>query len=520
MSTSLAQAKTFWTGLPAARRRLLLAAGTATLVAVLLVAAVGSRPPQYAPLYTHLAPSDAAAIVAKLSASKVPYQLSSDGKTISVPQDQVAKLRLQMAAQGLPNSGTVGLGIVDSLGFSATNFQQQIAYLRALQGELTQTISQIDGVAGARVHIVLPKNQIFSTTAPKATAAVLVRLTPGATLGPGQVGAIQHLVASSVQGLKPADVTVVDQQGVLLSSSAGQAGAVSASGDLTTQQRFQQQLQGSLDRLLSQVFGLGNVVTHVQAQLNFDHRTITQNLFTAPSAQGKGSGKGQPQGLLENLQQLKEQFKGQGVSPAIGVPGTSSNSIPNYPVVGAKGGNSSYVKDQTNQKYALDETQTRTQVAPGAVKRLSVAVVINRKLSPVQQQAIVRTVSAAIGADPARHDQIDVVGMPFTASLASQLGGAPAPAKAQAVSPVVYAAAGGALLVLAAVLWALLGAGKKRRRDDAEADLAAELVGRAKGENGPALPEIEGLLSLPLKDRVQRRPEDVASILRLWMSEE
>src|SRR6185437_7296327 len=174
--------------------------------------------PTYTPLFSNLAASDASAITDKLSAAKEPYKLSDGGSTILVPQKDVYQLRLDMAKANLPTGGVSGFSLLDKGGITTSQFQQNVEYQQAIEGELVKTIEAIDGVSAAVVHVVLPDNDVFSSDSSKPTASVLVPTGPSKPLGGGQVQAIVHLVASSIEGLDPNDVTVADSHGNVLSA--------------------------------------------------------------------------------------------------------------------------------------------------------------------------------------------------------------------------------------------------------------------------------------------------------------
>lgn len=211
---------------------------TVLITAALLVGAVmlvrWTSAASYAPLFNNLPPADASAIVDKLSADGVPYELTDGGATILVPQEQVYDLRLQMSGQGLPSGGTDGYALLDAQGLTTSEFQQQVGYQRALEGELRKTIESIDGVEAASVHLAIPTRDVFATEQDKPTASVLVTTRPGASIASGQVAAIVNLVAASVAGMDPTDVTVADSTGRVL-SVAGQPGGLAA-GDQRAQQ--------------------------------------------------------------------------------------------------------------------------------------------------------------------------------------------------------------------------------------------------------------------------------------------
>lgn len=516
LGSTLSSLRTQWQGLTPARRRTLLGVFAAVAFGVLLVALLGTRPPAMAPLFTNLAPTDGAAIVAQLSHNKVPYKLANNGQTILVPQSQVDQLRLTMAGLGLPKAGPVGLSSVLTLPFGATSFTRQVAYQNALQGELEQTINQIQGVTASRVQIVMPQQPTFSGQSTPASAAVLVQLQPGITLSSAQVQGIAHLVAASVQGLSPNGVTVLDQSGQILWSQGSGTAALGATGPATQaesqfqlQQQFDQALQTNLQQMLDQVFGPGNVVAQVQAQLNFNSGTLDQTLFLP-----KGSGPA----VVQSMQQLKQTVVGQGLA-STSVAGTAANSFPTYPAGG--GSNTSSTSNQLTQNFDVSQSVRHTVIAPGSVSRLSVAVVVNATLNASQLALVRSTVQAAVGADPARQDQITVVGLPFNHTLVNTLANqAAVPVR---TLPVVQIAAGAALLLLLLVILLV------RRRPAREAEALAGADGTVSGPSAVSLAtgadSLDGAMASAQAARerlhasLRQRPEDVARVIRVWLEQ-
>jgi flagellar M-ring protein FliF len=532
----------FWQGLHPRRRRGVLTAGAVALIALGIWGAIQARGPAMAPLFTQLQPTDAASIVSQLQSQHVPYQLADNGATIMVPQSQVYQLRLDMAAKGLPSEGVVGFSLFDNTSITQTQFDQQVNFLRALEGELTKTILYINGVQAARVALTLPNqsSSFLSSNNPPPTASVLLQMAPGAQLATSQVQGIMHLVAASVQGMKPSDVTVLDSHGDLLSAQVS-ADQNPTTGTLAQQQidltnQFDQQLQSSLETLLEQVLGVGNVVTRVQATLNFDQQTTTSQLFQPVQ--------GTQQGVLQSVNDLKETFTGTGTPPA---PAGSASNTPSYPFTASGSGNNQYSQTQNQSQYAVSQITQHTTVAPGAVQRLSVAVAVNQSLTTAQQQAITQMVNAAIGADPTRKDQITVVGMPFAVATASGLVTAPKGAATPSpVLPLALAAVAAVSVITALVLTVRGGSDTEDLvAVAAERRLAEQLVGRSSIPAGGGVPADGAAEDIDLLDDsndpdavrraarqeteqrrreivsvVQRRPEDVANVLRSWLTEE
>ncbi|MDA8064299.1 MAG: flagellar basal-body MS-ring/collar protein FliF [Thermaerobacter sp.] len=488
-----------------------LAGGAALLLLVLVVflvarASVGQP---YVSVFTNLQPTDAAAIVKKLGDAKIPYRLSAGGTAVSVPQPQAAQARLSMAAAGLPNQGTVGFSIFQQNQLGMSSFQQHVEYLQALEGELDRTLNQMSGVQATRVELVLPKPSVFTSQTQPATAAVFLKLEPTAQLSSGQVRAVVNLVAHSVQGLSTKNVVVVDNLGQVLSAAGTGAGTSAATGDLALAQKVDTELQGKLQTLLSQVLGPGNVATQVTATLNFNPGTVTRKIFQ-PTANG--------QGILKSEQALKETFSGTGQVPG-GVPGTKSN-ISTYPALTGNTGTSTYAKTQTNQSFDVSQVDSTTRIVPGAVRRLSVAVVVNQNLSATQRRAIQNLVASAVGSDPARQDQITVTGMPFnttlTKALQKQMN---AERSATQQRNLVQMAGEGAILAALLVAAFML----LRRRSKAPSHRAAIPTGREEAAPAPPLsPEEQQRIRKreEVEGMARQKPENVADIVRAWMKEE
>src|SRR4051794_32299330 len=225
--------------------------GVAVLLAGGLLFASWASKPTFAPLFSNLSSTDASAIVDQLNSDGTAYQLSDGGKTILVAKDKVYDQRLKMSGKGLPAEADSGYSLLDKQGITTSEFMQQVGYQRALEGELAKTIKSIDRIQAATVHLVIPQKDVFSDDAKQPTASVLVTTQSGDQLDQGQVQAIVHLVASSVEGLDPKNVTVADSKGAVLSTGNGEAG--SAEGDLRSQQT--EQFQNRMNSALSQMLG-------------------------------------------------------------------------------------------------------------------------------------------------------------------------------------------------------------------------------------------------------------------------
>src|SRR3954470_19334097 len=235
--------------------------------------------PTMAPLFSNLASSDASAIVDQLTTDGVSYTLADGGATIMVAQEVVNSERLVMSGKGLPASNDNGYALLDQQGITTSEFQQQVSYQRALEGELANTLKALDGVHQAVVHIALPKDQVFATDQGKPTASVLLDLAPGTKLSGEQVQAVTHLVSSSIEKMDPTDVTVAASTGAVLSA----AGETSAAGSSDTQAQAEQdeesRLAANAQSILDRVAGPGNAVVTVRADLNFDKVDTTAESY-------------------------------------------------------------------------------------------------------------------------------------------------------------------------------------------------------------------------------------------------
>src|SRR3954462_1264786 len=229
--------------------------------------------PTYAPLYSSLSGEDASAVVDELDKEGVKYELSNGGPTVMVPQGQVYSARIALSGKGLPaSSDSDGYGLLDDTSLSTSEFQEQTSFKRAMEGELAKTIEAIDGVDTAVVHLALPEKQVFSDEQDPATASVLVKTRVGTTLSDDQVQAIVHLVASSIDGLDPKNVTVADATGrVLTAQDDTTAGA--ASTRMQQVDEFQDQMKGNIQKALDTVVGAGHSTVNLTADLDFDQTT-------------------------------------------------------------------------------------------------------------------------------------------------------------------------------------------------------------------------------------------------------
>lgn len=412
-------------------QKILLIAVPSLLFLGLLIFILVSSQSRYEVLYSHLEQKDAAEVTAELKKENIPYKLASKDNFVMVlvPSEKVYDTRLNLAGQGLPKGSGVGYEIFDQPKWGSTDFTQKINYKRAIETEMSRTISSLQQIQTARVSIVMPEPELFTEREKPTTASVVLEMKPENQLKKEQVRGIVHLVSASVEGLKPENVSVIDSKGNILSAFIQEeqqdnnpdnpAGtALTQQAKLTlhqmeVQQNYERNLEGKINSMLSKVLeGNGHFSVKVTAELNFDKTESDSEIFE-PVVDG--------QGIARSSQTEKEQYVGDGGFPASivgGVPGTDSN-IPGYQAVA--GTNSQYSKEKNTTNYEINRTVKHNVVAPGSPKRISVAVFVDN-LQPQQREHIQSAVVAAAGLDLNRGDQVAVENMPFvnTEALAAQ----------------------------------------------------------------------------------------------------
>ena len=377
------------------------------------------KEPELVVLFSQLNPDDTRAIVQELGKQGAVYEVGEDGNTIKVPAERVHELRLQMASLGLPESAGVGFEIFDRTGLGVTPFTQQMNYRRALQGELARTISQLSQVERVRVHLVIPEKRLFTTEQKPAQAAVVLTLKRGNPLGGTQVQGIVHLVASSVEGLEPGQVTVVDNHGQVLSQHSADGDAQLTASQIETQRRVERDLEQRVQTMLDQVLGRDKSVIRVTAPLEFRQVEITEESFD-PNSQVVRS---------ENRSQEKVVEAG----ASLGVPGVRTN-VPNDLKASTGGRPKEAKRKNETLNYEVNRKVSKIIEPTGAIKRLSVAVLVDgtyespqgvdgqtdgntaEKYVPRPEQEIqnlVQIVKKAVGFSEERGDQIEVINVPF-----------------------------------------------------------------------------------------------------------
>ncbi|MBP2642415.1 MAG: fliF [Firmicutes bacterium] len=502
-----------WKNLNNKQRYIIMASAVLVFLAVIGWSFWWGTRTEYVPLFTGLDAKDAGEVAAKLKEMKVAYELGNNGTAIMVSSKDVYQARLDLASQGLPK-GSKGFEIFDQNKFGATDFQNKVYYLQALQGELTRTIEQMAEVEKARVHIVLPEDSLYKKNEKAATASIMVKLRPSAELSKAQVKGIVNLVAHSIQGLKPENITVIDNFArVLNDQDSEQTANTETLTQIELTKKIQENLQKNTQSLLEQVLGPGKAAVRVSVELTFDQRTVDKQVFE-PVVDDKG--------IVRSEQTANESYKGTNGQPG-GVPGTTSN-IPGY--VTSNNSQSSYEKKEATRNYEINETKEKTVVAPGGIKRLTVSVLVDGSLDKTQQDSIAKTVASAVGANPARGDVVSVESIAFSTEVADKLRQEEQAEQAQKTRELWFKYGAAAIAVIA-ILYLLRSYLQRRRQAEEEAALLELEAQQMEGEEEEAAAnEVSEEEAERLSQReaimkfAKSRPEEVAQLIRTWINEE
>lgn len=373
-------------------------------------------------LYTDLKPHDVSRIVDELERMKIPYRVSEGADTIFVPEEIVPELRNAMAQKGLPQE-RAGLEIFEKPRFGMTEFMQRVNYQRAVQGELERTITKIQCVENARVHIAFPEKKLFTEQEKTPTASVMLWITPGCSLPPGSIKGIVHLVSSSVEGMKPENVTVVDQRGRILAPRKPEEEELvhveASEAQIQLKRKFERDLEERLTELLEKSVGEGKVAVKVDAELDFTKvKRVSERFDPFETA-------------VRSEQIINERFKGVGAVP-IGPPGTRENVPPDIGVEPLPG-KSEYERDERIRNYEISKIVEHVEEEVGDIRRISVAVMVDGQYDierrdgkpyvrfiplPDDQLENIRSfIISAVGMKPERGDQVSVVSVPFEVSF-------------------------------------------------------------------------------------------------------
>lgn len=503
----LLQLRDFFLALPPGRRASFLVMTSAVLGGTVALAWwVGQ--PSYRLLYADLGPSDAGAVIDHLKGERVPYRVGDGGGTIEVPALHVHEARMALAAAGIPRGGGgVGFEIFDTQTLGMTDFVQRLNYQRALQGELARTITQLDQVEAARVHLALPERSLFVAEERRPSASAILKLRGGRSLATEQVAGVVHLIAASVEGLQAADVTVVDVNGQVLTRDLQETTGQSAGkGMLALQRELEHDYVSRIETMLERVLGPGHALARVTLALDLSRVERTEESFDPDRV------------AVRNEKRSREVNSAGGT--ASGVPGVTA-TLTNEPA--AEGGDSgpSAEREDSALSYEISKVTSHRIDGMGAIKKLTVAVMLDgqydgegedRTFVPRSAEEVgsyTDLIKRAVGFNEERGDEIEVASVPFQEAPALVPPEAPGVMAMVGEWSDVLWRASGLLVVLVIALavvrpFLLAMAGR------------APVGGRGQGDR-LALPEgpTPGILAL---DVARNDPEHTAEVIRQWLA--
>lgn len=537
---------------------LLIAASAA--IAIVVALTLWAKSPDYRVLYSNLNDRDGGAIVTQLTQMNIPYRFTENGSALMIPAEKVHETRLRLAQQGLPKGGAVGFELLDQEKFGISQFSEQINYQRALEGELSRTIESLGPVQNARVHLALPKPSLFVREQKNPSASVTLTLQPGRTLDDGQINAVVYMVSSSVAGLPPGNVTVVDQAGRLLTQSDGTGRDLNAA-QLKYANEVENRYQRRIEAILAPIVGSANVRAQVTAQIDFSTREQTDEQYQPNQQPDKSA-------IRSRQLSQSEQNGGQQIG---GVPGAHSNqpsAAPTAPIetpkttaagntnppatansannstrTGASGNVAQNSRRDETTNYEVDRTIRHTQHKAGTVERLSVAVVLNTlgtdkdgKPQPMSKEQLAQVeslVREAMGYSSSRGDTLNVVNTQF--NDVEQTGGELPFWQSQSFIDRLFNAGRYLLVLLVAwILWRKLVRPQLQSRQVAQqaAVIAANTPASRPAEVNKPNHEEQAqhkksqqrvnaeVQSQRIRELADKDPRVVALVIRQWMSNE
>jgi flagellar M-ring protein FliF len=501
--------------LPARSKGILAVSAVAILaIAFLLLRVAGA--PSYTLLSSGLDPAQTGKVTAALDAQGIAYELRNNGTGLAVAKSQIAQARVAVAGAGVSLEGGSGQGfeLFDKQKLGASDFQQKVTYQRALEGEISRTIASVQGVSSPQVQLVLPEDDLFADQASPATAAVMLG-NAADTMDPGATRGIAQLVSSSVKGLKSDNVTITDASGTLLwPAGDGSGGGGVAAGKQALEARYARAMEADLNAMLVRTLGPGKAQVEVTADLNADKTSRDEVIYDK---------KGTPL----KKQTETEKLKGAGATTG-GTAGTGSN-IPTYSAGAAGGGsNSNYQRKTENTDFGVGKRVLRTEVAPGAVNKINVALLVDKSVPAADFAAVQQAITSAAGIDTKRGDAIQAAQVPF-AKIATPKAG---PVPTSLLGPLKWVGLG-----IATLMFLFFMSRHLRKREgetlaspawltdiDEPVSLAElEQQTTIMGRSNPTitLPPRAPDTSLQAIDQLmEREPERVAAQVKQWMAED
>lgn len=372
--------------------------GVAVLVLGIAALTMWVTRPSYSPLFSGLSGTDANSVVEQLRTDGVDYQLTDGGGTILVPEGDVYAERLKAAAAGLPSSTTGGYALLDKMGVTASQFQQDVTYKRALEGELAATIEAMKGVKTASVRLAIPKDTVFVSEKTDPTASVFIETQNGVTLTEDQVQAIVHLTSASIDGMKASDVAVIDSTGIVLSA----VGTDSAASSSKQSSEYETRVRDSIQQMLDKVVGPGNATVAVAADMSQESGQRTAESYSTPT---------DSPAINESASTDSTGSAASSSGTSAGVLGPDNIAVPSVPATG-----NGVTSQQVTRNNAINKVTESTTIPAGELKRQTVSVAINSAVAgSLNLKNITSLVNAAAGYDKARGDQVSVQLVSFNA---------------------------------------------------------------------------------------------------------
>nr|WP_319486180.1 flagellar basal-body MS-ring/collar protein FliF [uncultured Cohaesibacter sp.] len=522
---------------------------TAVLIGFFAFIMMRVSEPTLSPLYTDLSFEDSIQITKLLDAQNIKHEVLDEGAVILAPKEDIVKLRMQLAESGLPTGGNVGYEIFDKTEtLGTTSFIQNVNHLRALEGELSRSIRTIRNVRQARVHLVMPKGELFKRDQKQPTASIAVKLQ--GNLNTAQIQAIQHLVGSAVEGLDPENVTIVDERGRLLASGRGNDESYMSAHMEERQVQLENRLRSQVDEIVSSIVGQGRTRIEVAAEMNFNKVTETNDLYD-PDGQVVRS----TQSRTENANS-KDQESNAGVTVGNQLPDANANDQP----AGSQE-NSATTEELVN--YEISRKTTTEVIQGGRIERLSVAVLVdgtyeknaNGELvytprTPAELEQIATLVRSAVGFDQTRGDKVEVINLQFAESPQTVFDETGDELFAFTKDDYMRFTELGVMFIMTLlVLFMVVRPLMKRmfdksddQKDDLDVIIGPDGVAMIKGESGALIPaphgdddakhptmhaielaQLQGALQadtlIKVGDLVKENPEEAAKIIRLWLQD-
>lgn len=464
-----------------------------TLGVILAIVYFTTRP-QYAVLYAGLSREDMSAILTELDKEGISYRIGQDGRSILVPEEQVGDIRLKLASKGIPGKGIVGYEVFDRNSIWASDFQNQVNFKRAVEGELTRTILRISGIEDAKVNIGMPQKSIFLREEEEPTASVFVKLKPGYELTPEQVRAIRNLVSASVPGLKPQNVVIVDDKGRDLTTILEEGESFLGEKELKLKAEFEKRLEREVQKALEEVLGPGSVKVKVSADLDFTRREQREEIYD-------------PDMTAVVSQQKKKEKTATG--RVAGMPREQAN-VP--PGTGAVVGGRQVLteRSETITNYEVSKREVHSVDPLIKVRRLSIGVLVDANIKNLDIEKIRRIVVASAGIDPQRGDIVAVESIPFIK---------PEGVKTRRAHE-NYVKLGGLIALLLAMLMVLSFFALKRILRKKEAPVAVQEGSTLESPGGAeeVRKKTEGVEAMETIIKIaEEQPEKVARIIKMWL---